>query len=195
MTFVKWVRKAHEAMVEQGYEEGLAKAISTYLGIICDRVADYNSSVTHWHNTGEKISNTFARQALPMVWDFVEVNPLGNASGNADGALEWIRRFISQEASKGLPVIAKRSPAMNLPLDDKILDAVITDPPYFDSVPYADLSDFFYVWLKRSVGHLYPEHFSGQLTPKKKEAIMEPSRHGGIKVAASLRRHDAPSLL
>ncbi len=63
--------------------EEFAKAICTYLGILCDRLADYNSSITHWHNTGEKMSNTFARQALPMVWDFAEINPLGNASGNA----------------------------------------------------------------------------------------------------------------
>jgi putative DNA methylase len=70
------------------------------------------------------------------------------------------------------------------------LDAVITDPPYFDSVPYADLSDFFYVWLKRSIGHLYPEHFSGQLTPKKSEAIMEPSRHSGNKTKAAKAYED-----
>ncbi len=75
-------------------------------------------------------------------------------------------------------------------LEPDSLDAVITDPPYFDSVPYADLSDFFYVWLKRSIGHLYPEHFSGKLTPKKKEAIMEPSRHGGDKTKAAQAYED-----
>lgn len=74
--------------------------------------------------------------------------------------------------------------------ESESLDAVITDPPYFDSVPYADLSDFFYVWLKRSIGHLYPEHFSGQLTPKKNEAIMEPSRHGGNKAKAAQAYRD-----
>ncbi|MGB3189624.1 MAG: DNA methyltransferase [Limnoraphis sp.] len=79
---------------------------------------------------------------------------------------------------------------MAIPLESESLDAVITDPPYFDSVPYADLSDFFYVWLKRSIGHLYPEHLSGKLTPKKNEAIMEPSRHGKDKKKAAQAYQD-----
>lgn len=194
MTFVKWVRLAHEKMMHAGYEEELGKAIATYLGVMCDRLADYNSSITHWHNTRELIGNTFARQALPMVWDFAEINPLGNASGNAEGALTWILQVINQESNSGTPGNLKRGSAMALPIDPESLnaslDAVITDPPYFDSVPYADLSDFFYVWLKRSIGHLYPEHFSGQLTPKKNEAIMEPSRHGGNKTTAAKAYED-----
>lgn len=190
MTFVKWVRLAHQKLIHEGYEEEFAKAIATYLGIMCDRLADYNSSVTHWHNTGEKMSNTFARQALPMVWDFPELNPLGNASGNVSGALDWILQFIKQEMDSGSPAHPKRGSSMTLPLESEFLDAVITDPPYFDSVPYADLSDFFYVWLKRSIGHFYPEHFSAQLTPKKNEAIMEPSRHGGDKRKAAKAYED-----
>lgn len=190
MTFVKWVRLAHQKLIHEGYEEEFGKAIATYLGILCDRLADYNSSITHWHNTGEKMSNTFARQALPMVWDFAEINPLGNASGNVSGALDWILNFINQEINSGLPAYPKRGSSMTLPLETESLDAVITDPPYFDSVPYADLSDFFYVWLKRSIGHLYPEHFSAQLTPKKNEAIMEPSRHGGDKRKAAKAYED-----
>ncbi|MEH2001956.1 MAG: DUF1156 domain-containing protein [Nostoc sp.] len=186
MTFVKWVKLAHQEILQQGYEEGLAKAISTYLGIMCDRLADYNSSITHWHNSKELIGNTFTRQALPMVWDFAEINPLGNASGNAKGALDWILQFIrheSQETSK--EKILYRSSATSMSIESESLDAVITDPPYFDSISYANLSDFFYIWLKRSIGHLYPEHFSSQLTPKKEEIIMEPSRHGGDKKKAA----------
>lgn len=190
MTFVKWVRLAHQEMMQQGYEEEFAKAIATYLGILCDRLADYNSSITHWHNTRELIGNTFARQALPMVWDFAEINPLGNASGNVSGALDWILKVIHQEANSGFSAIVRRGSSMTLPLEPESLDAVITDPPYFDSVPYADLSDFFYVWLKRSIGHLYPEHFSAQLTPKKNEAIMEPSRHEGDKKKAAKAYED-----
>ena len=190
MTFVKWVKLAHEEMIQQGYEEEFGKAIATYLGIMCDRIADYNSSITHWHNTRELIGNTFARQALPMVWDFAEINPLGNASGNAEGALTWILQVINEESKNRLPGTCQRSSATALSIESESLDAVITDPPYFDSVPYADLSDFFYVWLKRSIDHLYPEHFSGQLTPKKNEAIMEPSRHGGDKAKAAKAYED-----
>jgi putative DNA methylase len=85
---------------------------------------------------------------------------------------------------------AKRQPCQKLDLPDFSLDAIITDPPYFDAIPYADLSDYFYVWFKRSIGYLYPEHFSGQLTPKKNEATMEPSRHGGDKKKAAKAYED-----
>ncbi|MEH1798446.1 MAG: hypothetical protein V7L13_04615 [Nostoc sp.] len=186
MTFVKWVKLVHQEILQQGYEEGLAKAISTYLGIMCDRLTDYNSSISTWHNGRELIGHTFTRQALPMVWDFAEINPIGTGSGNAKGALDWILQFIKQESQEYTkPGILQRSSATSISIESASLDAVITDPPYFDSVPYADLSDFFYVWLKRSIGHLYPEHFSSQLTPKKNEAIMEPSRHGGDKKKAA----------
>ncbi|MEH2458061.1 DUF1156 domain-containing protein [Nostoc sp.] len=186
MTFVKWVKLAHHEILQQGDEEELAKAISTYLGVMCDRLADYNSSISTWHNGRELIGHTFTRQALPMVWDFAEINPIGTGSGNAKGALGWILQFIKQESQEyNKPGILQRSSATSLPIDSNSLDAVITDPPYFDSISYANLSDFFYIWLKRSIGHLYPEHFSSQLTPKKNEAIMEPSRHGGDKKKAA----------
>ncbi len=197
MTFVKWVRLAYKEMLRQGNEEQLAIAISTYLGVLCDRIADYNSTITTWNSIGEKIKNTFSRQALPMVWDFAEINVLGNASGNVTGALNWILQFIRQESNDEDKKIVKanfasvqRSSAMSMSIESENLDAVITDPPYFDSITYADLSDYFYVWLKRSIGHLYPEHFSGQLTPKKNEAIMEPSRHGGDKKKAAQAYED-----
>ncbi|MEG4488565.1 hypothetical protein [Microcoleus sp. D2_18a_B4] len=190
MTFVKWVRLAHQDMVSQGYEEEFGKAICTYLGIMCDRIADRNSTISRWQSIGEKIGNTFSMQALPMVWDFSEINPLGNASGNAESALNWILQFIRQEADNNKPAQLQRTSATSMPIASETLDAVITDPPYFDSVPYADLSDFFYVWLKRSIGHLYSEHFSSQLTPKKNEAIMEPSRHGGDKKKAAKAYED-----
>jgi putative DNA methylase len=186
MTFVKWVRLAHQEMLQQEYDEELAKAISAYLAILCDRLADYNSSITTWHNGRELIGHTFTRQALPMVWDFAEINPIGTGSGNARSAIDWILQFIRQEAVETEKFgFLQRSSATSMPIESESLDAVITDPPYFDSVPYADLSDFFYIWLKRSIGHLYPEHFSSQLTPKKNEAIMEPSRHGGDKKKAA----------
>lgn len=190
MTFAKWVKLAHQKMEQQGYEEEFGKAIATYLGILCDRLADRCSTICRWDNAYIKTSNTFSRQALPMVWDFSEVNPFGNSSGNCEGALGWILDFVRQEADSGFSAISKRGSSAALPIESESLDAVITDPPYFDSVPYADLSDFFYVWLKRSIGHLCSEHFSGQLTPKKNEAIMEPSRHGGDKKKAAKAYED-----
>ncbi|MBE9213632.1 DUF1156 domain-containing protein [Plectonema cf. radiosum LEGE 06105] len=185
MTFVKWVRLAHQEMLQQGCEEELAKAIGTCVAITASRTTDYSSSLCTWNYTGGRGSkNTFSRQALPMVWDFAEsaaFNPLGAnyKAGITAMSATLPLYFFNKSAS----VI--RCSATSLPIEENTLDAVITDPPYFDSVPYADLSDFFYVWLKRSIGHLYPEHFSSQLTPKKNEAIMEPSRHGRDKKKAA----------
>ncbi|MEO9027180.1 MAG: DUF1156 domain-containing protein, partial [Ktedonobacteraceae bacterium] len=125
------------------------------------------------------------RQALPMLWDFAEINPLGNGSGNVEDSLN--RSIFALEnciiTREILPEVLRAS-ATQLPLGDKTIDAVITDPPYYDNVSYADLSDFFYVWLKRSIGFLYPEHFSTPLTPKKQEAIMASYRHNKSKDAA-----------
>jgi len=190
MTFVKWVKLAHQEILQQGYDEELAKVIVTYLGIMCNKLTDRGSTICRWDNLRDLASNTFSRQALPMVWDFAENNFLGNASGNVNNALSWILQFIRQESHNNNSGLVQRGSSMTLTIESNTLDAVITDPPYFDSVPYADLSDFFYVWLKRSIGHLYKEHFSGQLTPKKNEAIMEPSRHGGDKKKAASAYED-----
>jgi len=177
LSFSRLVRIAHADMVALGYGGENARAIATYLGLLVDRLADYGSTLCSWHNTREVIGHTYARQALPMVWDFVELNPLGNASGNALSALEWIIDVIHHTTSLGPTGQVWRGSATEIAVRDGTLDAVITDPPYYDNVPYADLSDFFYVWLKRSVGFLYPEHFASLLTPKKQEAIMDAGRH------------------
>lgn len=192
MTFAKWVNLAHQEMIQLGYEEEFAKAIATYLSVMIDRVADKASTLCAYepHPTRIGVTHVFTRQALPMVWDFAEGCPLGESSGSASKALPWITDFLQQESSCVNLAICQRGNAMSLPLESESIDAVITDPPYFDSVPYADLSDFFYIWLKRAVGHLYPEHFSGQLTPKKNEIIMEPSRHGGNKAKAAKAYED-----
>jgi len=179
LTFAKWVRKAYDVMREEGYDEERAKAVTTMLGLWVDRVIDRNSSLSHWDNSRETVANTMARQALPMIWDFAETNPFGDASGNALNALEWVLEYIEREASSGPPATALRGTATELPWPDAFFDAVVTDPPYYDNVPYADLSDFFYVWLKRTVGHLYPEHFATELTPKRAEIVADPYRQGG----------------
>jgi putative DNA methylase len=190
MTFVKWVRLAHVEMMQQGYEEEFGKAIATYLGIMCDKQAMFNCSLTRWFNHREGICPVFSNQALPMVWDFIEGNPLCSGSGSWESAQQYVKEVILSESNETNNIQLQRGSAISLPFESSSLDAVITDPPYFDSVPYADLSDFFYVWLKRSIGHLYAEHFSGQLTPKKNEAIMEPSRHGGDKSKAAKAYED-----
>ncbi len=162
------------------------KAVATYLGVLVNRQADYNSSLARWHVTGEKIAGTFGRQALPMVWDFAELGPFGGASGSPEGALDWIVGVAEVQAGSGQPATVSRGSATALPWPEASFDAVITDPPYYDNIDYARLSDFFYVWLKRTVGHLYPEHFATEGTPKKREAVADPVRHGGSKEKARL---------
>lgn len=178
LTFAAVVRDA-EAHISQQFNGEKAKSIATYLAILVDRLADYNSTICSWHNTRELIGHTFGRQALPMVWDFSEVNPFGSGSGSPEGALDLLVDYIKAEASSGSAASVFRGSATSLNWPDASFDAVITDPPYYDNVPYADISDFFYIWLKRTVGHLYVDHFATELTPKRKEATALASRHSG----------------
>jgi putative DNA methylase len=167
------VRAAHQQMLDEGMEPHRAKALATYLGLAVDRIADYNSSFCGWHVSRELVRNTFPQQSIRMAWDFTEIDPFGDTSGNWDGAIGWIRQVLSHcaVATAGKPTRVERANAQQLPFADGEFDAVIIDPPYYDAFQYSDLSDFFYVWLKRSIGHLYPELFMTPLTPKQAEVI------------------------
>jgi adenine-specific DNA methylase len=167
------VRRAHMEMVEQGLPEGYARALATYLGFLVDKIADYNSSFTSWRTTAEASRSTFPRQAIAMVWDFVETDPLGSDGSGIWGAhTRWIELGLRHCATTSRrPANVLRGNAQGLPFADGEFDALIVDPPYYDAIQYGDLSDFFYVWLKRSIGHLYPDLFPTPLTPKKQEVI------------------------
>ena len=183
LTFAAAVRSAHQAMTF--LHPDIAKAVATMLACIVDKQADFNSSLCVLKPDGGRgIVHTFGRHALPMVWDFAEANPFNQdiASWASSEAEVFNNIATLSEGLFGTPI---RASAMAQPWPDGSIDAVITDPPYYDNVPYADISDFFYIWLKRMIGDLYSEHFSGQLTPKKQEAIADPSRHGGSKQKAN----------
>lgn len=168
------------------YSDHAAPALLTCLATILDRLADFNSTQCIFNYTGGRgVVHTFGRHALPMVWDFAETNPF-----NPDGA-SWISGIEDLPAgfSDGVVDLAarvQRGSAISLSVEHDLLDAVITDPPYYDNVPYADISDFFYVWLKRTIGHLYADHFAGMGTPKKTEAVAEPTRYGGSREKARI---------
>ncbi|MFD0782393.1 DUF1156 domain-containing protein [Micromonospora azadirachtae] len=171
-SFADAVRAAHTAMLASGLEAGRAKAIATYLALTVDRIADYNSTFTSWHPGGQFVRSTFPQQTIRMVWDFVEINPLLDGPGSWDGAVDWMRLAISHCAQTSrTPARVVRGNAQSMPFDDEEFDAVIVDPPYYFSVMYSDLSDFFYVWLKRTVGHLYPLLFVTRWTPKDEEVV------------------------
>ena len=185
LTFVKWTREAHREMLQLGMNPELARAVTTYLAFGVDKVANRGSNMCRWNANGGKIESPLARGALPMMWDFPESNPLGDASGNWADAIENTAACIEAVSWPGSsPAIAVRCDARELPYPATTFDAVITDPPYYDNVPYSNLSDFFYVWLKRTVGFLYPEHFRTDLTPKRAEAVKEATLHGGDDGAA-----------
>jgi adenine-specific DNA methylase len=159
-------------MLAEGEDRERALALTTYLGLCVDRIADYNSSFCGWHVTGEFVRNTFGRQAIAMVWDYTEIDPFQEVSGSWDGAVRWIELAIRNCSNSGTSAgTVQRGDAQHLPFPDETFDAVIVDPPYYDAIQYGDLSDFFYVWLKRSIGHLHPGVFGPPLTPKQQEII------------------------
>jgi putative DNA methylase len=179
LTLCKLVREAHQAMLDEGYEPDQASAVATYLAFVIDRVAPYHSTLSAWHSMRELTNSVFARQTLSMTWDYAEANPFGGSSGDLGLHLGSIVKVIEHCARVGQPARVIRASATDLPLEDGEFDVVITDPPYYDNVGYSDISDFFYVWLKRSIGELYPEHLGGELTPKRSEIVASPNRHDG----------------
>ena len=160
----------------QAYSDG----ISLYLAFATSKVADRNSSVVGWAPGREHARNTFTRQALSMLWDFAESNCFSDSSGNFEGGYETIANAVSLLNSKlvGLCVIADA--ASHDPIDGSLIS---TDPPYYDNVPYADLSDFFYVWLRPILHSSFQREFSTVLVPKQHELVAEPARHGGSHAA------------
>jgi putative DNA methylase len=171
-TLCRVVRDAHAAMIDEGVEEDFAAAVTTYLGLCVDRIADRDSSFTTWDYGREGVRSTFPQQVIRMSWDFIEIDPFSESSGNWDGAVRWIDEAVRHCAGTGAtPAAVDRGNAQSMPFPDGTFDAVVIDPPYYYSVMYSDLSDFFYVWLKRSIGFLYPDLFLSQWTPKDQEVI------------------------
>jgi len=149
----------------------LEKAVKRALGLALDRCTDRNSSVTKWDMSSENIGSTFSRQALPMVWDFAEVAPLAGASGDWSGMVEWIAAVTEGFPGTGIVGQTQRADAIKSPLPASASSVWFTDPPYYDAVPYSCISDFFYVWLRRSVGKLHPDLFGASLTEKSQEIV------------------------
>jgi putative DNA methylase len=181
MTFAAAVRSAETEVTKAGINDDRVKGIVTYLAGMVDKLADFNSVQCTWNYTGGRgVKNSFSRQTLGMTWDCAETNPFNDDAASWPKILEDIPAAIEMLTMDGTTApIVQRGSAMQSPWPDASLDAVVTDPPYYDNVPYADISDFFYVWLKRTVGHVYPEHFANEGTPKKTEAVADAVRHGG----------------
>ena len=195
---VRQIRRARDEM--GGYPEDWSEALTAALSLSFSKLADYSSAVCSWHNGGEKIGHTFARFALPMVWDYCEVNPLSETSGGFAAMLEWVARCFDHAVAAAeeapAPAVARESA---ITLRHEEVDLICTDPPYYDAIPYSDLMDFFHVWLRRALHGLSPETdaaFADALGPKWSpdegdgELIDDASRFGGDRSASKQSYED-----
>ena len=174
------VRDAHDLMIKNGYQKESALILTTYLAFIIDRIVAYNCKLCKWVSDGGFVAYPFSISGLSFIFDYFESNPFSGSSGSWKSAVDWIKRTISflSDSSQYSATITNSS-ATSLSYEGDFFDAVFTDPPYYDNYPYSYLSDFFYVWLKRSVGHHYPELFVTPLTPKSNEIVLYGNKEGG----------------
>ena len=153
-----------------------ADAVVTYLAFAVDKLADTGSTICSWNPSLCNIRTTFARQAIPMTWDFAEGNPLGARTGSFSGILNWIARSIEHLPASREAVALQRDARIRVRESGNAV--ISTDPPYYDNISYADLSDFFYVWLRRNLSNVWPDECSTLLTPKADEIIANQYRAG-----------------
>ena len=190
-TLVKHVRNAHAEMCDAGMAADRARALASYFAMAFGRLAKQFTKFGIWLSSDQLTDGAIGpNQALKMVWCFSEINPFARTAGCLPFALENQAYCIRELAKFGNPSTVTRGNAEKLFYDDETFDAVITDPPYYSSIYYADLSAFFYVWLKRLVGDLYPEHFTLPAPPKRREAVAQPSEHGGDTAQANAHYQD-----
>lgn len=186
-TFSGLVREARELAIGHARAAGrdaepYGDAVATYLALGVDKAADRNTTLCSWESGMDRMRNTFGRQALPMVWDFAETNPLAGAGGDLRGTIESVCEVLDK-LPKGPAGIVKQLDA-TAAVNGVVGASIATDPPYYDNIGYADLADFFYVWLRPALSHIYPELFSTLLTPKAQEMVATPYRFGGSKEKA-----------
>lgn len=173
-TFSDLVTEARDRVISDGGSEVYADAVATYLGFIQSKMTNLSSSITTWMSDRGAFRETFARQALPMAWDFAEANVLSDSGGG------WLT-FLDKEAKviealpSGLGEVRQADAASR---DFRNL-LISTDPPYYDNIGYSDLSDFFYIWLRRSLRQIYPDLLATMLVPKADELVANPHRHNG----------------
>lgn len=192
-TFSDLVGEARELVLRDaltaGMEEGqpleaggtgaaaYADSVATYLGFAISRMTNKSSTICSWDSSTkmEAVRSVFARQALPMTWDFAESSPWGGSGGDFTEDLQWVSRVLDK-AKGDPPGFVKQQDAQNSATGGLLLS---TDPPYYDNIGYSDLSDYFYVWLRRSLRDIHPALLSTMLVPKADELVANPYRHGG----------------
>ena len=186
ITFVENIRLAFDEMSKE-YNIEYAKAITTILSLQVDKLASSSNIFCRWVIGRETMTDIFARHSITMMWDYSESNVFGGKTRSFKSLFSDIINVLESSVISSKPVSVQQCSATKLPFEDNFFDAVFTDPPYYDNIPYSYLSDFFYVWLKRSIGDLYPDLFLSQLTPKVNEVIAElPILVGGANLAKDI---------
>lgn len=163
--------------LEEEHPHDFAVAVQTLLGLAVSKLTDIANALCSWQPQLDRIAHLFARQAIPIVWDFPETNLITkDAAGDFNVTVGNMLLVVEREAEKYHVGQVQQSSATHHPQPDDAIQVLFTDPPYYDAVPYSDLSDFFFVWIKRTVGNRYPELFSRELAPKDEECIVDPSK-------------------
>ena len=174
-TFSDLQADVRNQITQDGGNDDYADAVCTYLALAIGREADMCSSSDRWHTSGEKVTGVFGRQAIPMIWDFAESNPFSDSTGNWMAHIEWIAKVVERlPANLNSSTVHQADASTTIHAQDG--PVIVTDPPYYDNIGYADLSDFFYVWLRPLLRDIYPDLFAGILTPKDEEITAIPSR-------------------
>ena len=182
-TFADLVAEAREQVLADGGDESYADAIAHYLSLVIGRLANRSSNLCFWDSGGGNVQQVFARGALPMVWIYAESNPFSDSSGNFLGQLDYLLAALERVPAQASGHVKQLDARQPHDVDRRVM--VCTDPPYYDNIPYADLSDFFYVWLRRCLKGIYPGLTSRLLAPKREELIAEPARQGDWDSAAA----------
>lgn len=177
VTYSDLVARARDRVILDGAEPDYADAVATYLALGVSRLADIQNALCRWENTRAQVRNLFTRQTISMVWDFAEAGLFSDAAGDYRVSLGTIASALERLPATGTAQVSQHDAHSALDVPTGIV--VATDPPYYDNVGYADLSDFFYVWLRRSLAQTYPSLFTTMLTPKDGELIADPDRYGG----------------
>jgi putative DNA methylase len=157
--------------------EAYSDAVATYIALSVSKVADYNCSLVPWYTKEDRPGHLFSKQAIPMVWDYAELNPLCDIGGAFSASIKIVAGALDGCYARGKAGYAVQQDAVAV--QGPALSVVSTDPPYYDNVPYADLSDYFYVWLRRSLGSVFPELFTTLAAPKVQELVAFAYRHNG----------------
>ena len=153
-----------------------SEAVSVYIAFILDKMVDYHSSICIWHTTRDLIANTMRRQAIQMTWDYAEGNPMSGSAGSFESMIKWVSKTIEFLPAYQAGTVRQ----FDAQSDNGLRNVMIsTDPPYYDNIDYADLSDYFYVWMRYSLKEIYPKLFRTMLVPKDEELVATPYRFNG----------------